>query len=147
MALAITGTGNGSLNNLALSANTGTILDTKKAGTVIQFVNASTQTNTSTTSTSYIDVGLSASITPTSSSNKIVVHLVASLEISRAGDAFSGGARILRDSTVIYTPPDDSGPISPYFGAFGAGLSLGIFRHNYAMLVCDSPPTTSSVTY
>ena len=55
MSLIISGGSNGSLNNLSLSGNTATIVDTARAGGVIQVVHASTTTNTSTTSsTSFI---------------------------------------------------------------------------------------------
>jgi hypothetical protein len=43
------------------------------AGAVIQVVNAISTTQVSTTSTSYVDTGLTASITPTSASSKILV--------------------------------------------------------------------------
>ena len=64
MALAITGTGNGSLNNLALSANTGTIVDTGRAGGIVQVVQETTTTTVQVTTATFTDTGLSASITP-----------------------------------------------------------------------------------
>ena len=73
MALAITGTGNGSLNNLALSANTGTVVDTARAGGVLQVVQATTTTAVTVATTTFTDTTLTASITPISSSNKVLV--------------------------------------------------------------------------
>ncbi len=58
---------------LTLPTNTGTLLSTKSAGTVLQVVNATYSTQLSTTSTSYVDTGLSASITPTSATSKILI--------------------------------------------------------------------------
>jgi len=120
------------------------------AGTIVQVVHASTTTETSTTSSTYTDTALSASITPTSSSNKIMVHVVANMGWSNggSGNSWAGGVRLLRDSTVIDTPNDDNGPISFYTGIFGvSGLSTGISRGQQPFLAFDSPATTSSVTY
>ena len=80
MALAITGTGNGSLNNLALSANTGTIVDTARAGGIVQvkFFNLA-DTGDDTTSTTFQDSTLTLSITPTSATNKILIQWAAVL--------------------------------------------------------------------
>ena len=46
---------------------------TMPTGSVLQVVQATTSTKASTTSTSYADTGLTASITPSSSSNKVLV--------------------------------------------------------------------------
>ncbi len=43
------------------------------AGSLLQVVNASTTTEVSTTSDTFIDTGLTASITPSSTSSKILV--------------------------------------------------------------------------
>jgi len=48
-------------------------------GKIGQIVTATTSTEVSNTSTSYADVGLSASITPTSTSSKVFVIVSASL--------------------------------------------------------------------
>jgi len=66
MSLIISGGSNGSLNNLTLSGNTATIVDTARAGGVIQVVHASTTTRTVSTSSTYTDTAITASITPTS---------------------------------------------------------------------------------
>jgi hypothetical protein len=118
------------------------------AGTIVQVVHASTTTNTSTTSSTFTDTALSASITPTSSSNKIMVHIVANSGWSRSSSAsWAGGLRILRDSTVIETPSDDNGPISFYTATFGQTANPGISRAQQSFFAYDSPATTSSTTY
>ena len=119
------------------------------AGTIVQVVHASTTTNTTTTSSTYTDTAITANITPTSSSNKIMVHIVANVGWSgSSANSWAGGIRILRDSTVIDTPNNDNGPISFYTGIFGvSGLSVGISRANMPFLAFDSPATTSSITY
>ena len=71
-------------NTLTLPAATGTILTTASSGqiipkaalptgSVLQVVQGTTLTDTTITSTSYTDTTLTASITPTSSSSKILV--------------------------------------------------------------------------
>ena len=65
--------------NDSTSQNTSAVISGKlptaklPAGSVLQVVQATTSTEVSTTSTSYVSAGLSASITPTSSSNKILI--------------------------------------------------------------------------
>jgi hypothetical protein len=118
------------------------------AGTIVQVVHSSTTTSTSTTSSTFTDTALSASITPTSSSNKIMVHIVANNGWSKSSSqSWAGGLRILRDSTVIETPSDDNGPISFYTATFGQTASAGISRSQQSFFAYDSPATTSSVTY
>ena len=58
---------------LTVPATTGTVLTNKTAGTVLQVVNSFYNTYVSTTSTSLTDTGLTATITPTSSTSKILV--------------------------------------------------------------------------
>ena len=118
------------------------------AGTIVQVVHASTTTSTSTTSTTFTDTALTASITPTSSSNKVMVHMVVNLGWSASdAQAWAGGLRILRDSTVIDTPSDNNGPISFYTGTFGQTANPGISRAQQSFFAYDSPATTSSTTY
>ena len=71
------------------------------SGGIIQMVQTIKTDTFATTSTSFVDVGLSASITPTSSSNKVLVRAVVC-----AGNGQSGSdnkIRVLRGSTVITT--------------------------------------------
>jgi hypothetical protein len=126
---------------LSLPAVTGTILtDTSpKAGNVIQVVNVTYSTQTSTTSTSYIDTGLSASITPTSSSNKILVL------VSQAGvGKESGGTgqrvhiRLMRGASQLF----EMEKLAGYTAANDTNV-IGSVSTSYL----DSPATTSSVTY
>ena len=102
-------------------------------GKVLQIISAS-QTNTVTsTSTSYADIsGLSVSITPSSSSNKlfIVYDVMCSNSETSRNDSF----QIVRDSTAIISPSnywrlDDTTSMSQLSGNF-----------------LDSPSTTSAVT-
>ena len=115
-------------------------------GSVIQ-VKQTVKTDTfSTTSTSLVDVtGLSVSITPSSSSNKILI-LIQCAVIS--GDAGSG-LSIVRDSTVLYQA-DSAGSRKIYSmsGQYGADGDNSKFSggSNFCCFL-DSPSTTSATTY
>ena len=141
MALALSGTSNGSLNNLSLSANTGTIVDTARAGGIIQVQTMLyTSSSFSTTSTSFVDVtGFSLSITPTSSSNKILCFVDALL---RTTGGFHENARseinLVRGSTVIN---------NKFVGQYIGNTDGNNMYIPTQIIFLDSPATTSSTTY
>jgi len=116
-------------------------------GSVIQVVSFATTSPASTQGQTYVDSGLSATITPSSASSRILVLVTQSVYIYRtAGSVARGGVRLLRDSTVILTPSTDvNGPINPYLEAGGTN---GIyFNSMYPITYLDSPATTSATTY
>lgn len=128
---------------LDLPAVSGTILTTTspKAGNVIQVVNATYSTATSTSSTSYVDSGLTISITPSSSSSKILA-IVDLSGVAKSSVDSGLYAQLVRGSTGIaefangwdlYTASSSN----PSF------LGIGSVSLNYL----DSPATTSSTTY
>ena len=131
---------------LDLPAVSGTILTTTspKAGNVIQVVQATTSTNVSVTTGGYTDTTLSATITPTSSSSKILVLVNQQFVLSGGSGSQYGGVRLLRDSTIIFYPPEYSGLPSEYgLGTYGSPGFYGRALINYL----DSPATTSATTY
>ena len=110
---------------LDLSANyafTGTITG---VGKVLQNVTADTTTQVSITSTTFTDSGLTASITPSSTSNKIAIFIHQGVYIARGGTGdLMGAIRLLRDSTVINQGYSDSiGGLNPYF-ALGTSQAM-----------------------
>ena len=117
------------------------------AGTVIQTISADTTTQVSITSTTFTDSGLTASITPTSSSNKIAVYINQAVYIFRSGNGdLQGGIKLLRDSTLINQGYSDAtGGLNPYFALGTTQAMYFSYWHNLVML--DSPSTTSAVTY
>ncbi len=132
----------------ALTENSNAVRTVATSGAILQVVHASSTTNTSTTSSTYTDTAITASITPTSSSNKIMVHIVANVGWSASSsNSWAGGVRILRDSTVIATPADSGGPISFYTATFGQTANPGISRAQQSFFAYDSPATNLSVTY
>ncbi len=112
------------------------------AGSVLQVV-STTKTDTFSVSTpNFVDVtGLSVSITPSSASNKILVHC--SVRFQSSGAATTG-YRLVRDSTAICI--GDAASLRPR-------LSSGYLVPNVESVVSDSltfldsPSTTSATTY
>ena len=114
-------------------------LATGVGGKILQFQSVKWGTYTSTTSTSYIDTGLTCNITPVSASSKIVI----AGRIQLVKTSYTAIARLLRDSTEIGSNPD-TGSNSDFFTFYTASsyMSIGVpFMHD------DSPNTTSQVTY
>ena len=106
-------------------------------GRILQMVQVKDETSLSSSSTSYVDTGLSASITPNSTSNKILV--LVSMGVFGADAAGSGGAaiKLLRDSTdLIVHSGLGAHPTITYIYTAGTSFSY-----------LDSPSSTSSITY
>ena len=102
---------------------------------IVQLITATTATPLTTTSTSYVDLGLSATITPTSASNRILVFVV--VQSNTEGNANGHGTQIVRDATNIFTSGNTT-------DTFRNAVSTR-FRAVYYYL--DSPSTTSATTY
>jgi len=131
---------------LTLPDNTGTILTSATttgfpAGSVIQVVSATYSTQTLVASTSYTDSGLSASITPSSSSSKILVVSSISADVVRQSNVVAFAySRLVRGATQII---EQGG----YFGAGTSSTGYVYFPHCHSIIYLDSPATTSSTTY
>jgi hypothetical protein len=110
-------------------------------GKVLQVVQASTTTSTTIASTSYVDTTLTASITPTSASNKIlVITSQACLAVNGANASVNFNTKLLRVSTQL---EEKNGEINCGVGA--NGFAVENFEASFVFL--DSPNTTSSTTY
>jgi hypothetical protein len=139
--LTVDGSGNISTpNNLTVS---GSFSAASGGGKVLQVLQAVKTDAFSTTSTSLVDVsGLSVSITPSSTSSKILVHI----DLCLTASYFIGHAQLVRNSTLIYRA-DSAGnrPIDTI--TFSQNPSNdGISQRSSAMYL-DSPSTTSATTY
>ena len=143
----------GAGNLVTVPSVTGTMITTASSGqsipkaalptgSVLQVVQGTPKSDTfSTTSTTLVDItGLSATITPTSSSSKILVFV----DLHIGYSIYAGVVHLLRGSTKIY--------------AGDGGLSRGgLYSNVYASpgnvlipvtAVCyDNPATTSATTY
>jgi hypothetical protein len=119
------------------------------SGKVLQVVQGTTETEVTVTGITFTDTTLTASITPISTSSKILILTSQSYYVRRASSAYAlCGARLLRGTTTIWNPnPEDSS------GSYGHGIHLlgtstttsayGTIDFNYL----DSPSTTSATTY
>jgi hypothetical protein len=107
------------------------------AGSVLQVVNATFATETTTASSSFSDTGLTASITPKFSTSKILVIV----DVSGSGKD-SGNTRLrlklLRGATDLFLFSSNGG-----FNGVTQSQEVGTCSTNYL----DSPATTSSTTY
>lgn len=109
---------------------------TMPAGAVLQVVQGSTTTNTSTTSSTYVAVtNLTASITPSSSTSKILVMV--NVNIFCQSSNVEGAITIYRNGADLSTGTG--------FADIYAGSSDLISQT--PMVYLDSPATTSSTTY
>jgi hypothetical protein len=110
-------------------------------GKVLQVVMGSTSTDTGITSTTFTDTNLSASITPTLSSSKVLILVTQQVALFKDVGNIASGFQILRDSTVIASRP------SPTAYGVASTANTARLRGNYAFNYLDSPATTSSTTY
>jgi hypothetical protein len=109
------------------------------AGQVIQVLSATDSTERTTTSTSFVTASntLSVTITPSSSSNKILIIVNGSLYSPDTGAYFFG--TIYRGATDLGAA-SNKGLLAIYNGAQDGASPL-------AMSYLDSPSTTSATTY
>ena len=135
----ITGASTGSTGTVITTGSSGQVIPKAAlpTGSVLQVVNATYSTYTTFSSSTYADSGLTASITPTSSTSKILV--IASINgTGKAGSNTALGARLLRNASVISNMDGDAG-----FDNSAGNNSIGSVMISYL----DSPATTSSTTY
>jgi hypothetical protein len=109
---------------------------TMPTGSVLQVLIADDSVGLTTSSTSYIDVGLSLTITPKSTSSKILCLWNAHGFLSAVGAGF--GSRLVRGSTTVFTTATN---YYVYGGSANSSRQTGEFKH------LDSPNTASAVTY
>ena len=135
------GSSNLSTINMASGVSPGTGM-----GKILQVVSVVDDTDTSITSATYTDTGLSANITPISTSSKILVTVNHNLRLSRSTGSVYGGIKLLRGSTDIFNPnPNDgNGPFG--LGYFSGETSMALSAFHTTQFL-DSPSSTSQVTY
>ena len=125
--------------NLPASQTTGNVLtaayvnDLRGAFRILQVVDAATSSVTSSTSATYADSGLTATITPQSATSKILILVAQSGFNGFAGQGL--GVRVMRGGTVLQTQID---------GVYG---STSTVLGTITIFGLDSPATTSATTY
>ena len=127
---------------LTLPTTSGTVLTNGTntnfpAGSVLQVVSATYNTQVTNSTSSYVDTGLTATITPSSTSSKILV-LLHQAEVGKETNNTYIAVQLLRGATVILTPA-----VSVGYTASSASNHTATVSAAYL----DSPATTSAVTY
>jgi hypothetical protein len=111
--------------------------ETAAGGKVLQVVSGSTSTGVQSTSSTFADTGLTATITPSATSSKILV--LANINGIARHTADAGmGLRLVRGSSDILTFADKALKVGGTGYVYGEGVGC-----NYL----DSPSTTSATTY
>ena len=130
----ITIDGNGDITGLAAGALPANVIG---AGAVLQVVQGTLTSQFSSTSTSFVDTGLSASITPITTSSKILISFTSEIIMTTNGalvacDIYRGASSLSGETTYGYV----------YAYTAGANPTMPlVFQY------LDSPSTTSSTTY
>jgi hypothetical protein len=129
----------GGTTGQVLAKATGTDMDftwtTAGSGKVLQVVNVIYGTETSTSSLTFADTGLTATITPTSATSKILVFMT--MPTFKDTNNTNGEFKLIRGATTIATLANAAKNGST------AGNDIGAVAINYL----DSPATTSATTY
>lgn len=138
--MAITINGSGTIAGISAGG-----LPLGAGGKFAQIVQAVKTDTASVTGGTFADVGLSAAITPSSSSSKILILVQANI----AGDVgYSAKGRLMRGSTAIHI--GDAAGNRPRATAEFTSTYSDSGNYNAAqvnMMFLDSPSTTSSTTY
>ena len=111
------------------------------SGRVLQVVEGSTSTLVTNATTTMVDTGLTASITPSSSSSKILVMFSQQATSSRTattGD-MNLDLQLLRGATVLIEYAD--------YAHYASAATLAYIGFQISATYLDSPATTSSTTY
>ena len=148
----IVGTADNTVGRLAVGTNGYTLVaDSVEAtglkwaapaagGKLLQVISASTTTNFTNNTTTYGDTGLTATITPSAATSKVMVIVSQSYFFNAtAADAYCK-VKLVRGATDIVT--------NSYFGYVSATGATAVGNMAIGSITClDSPSTTSATTY
>jgi hypothetical protein len=112
-------------------------------GKVLQVVQATYSTATTIATTTMTDTGLSASITPSSASSKVLILVSQGFFEEKDTSQMGFTQRIMRGATSVYTQDSSGSAGSYYIQGFASPRARGYVT----MIYLDSPSTTSSTTY
>ena len=119
-------------------------------GKVLQVVQGTTSTATNVSSTTFTDTTLSASITPSAATSKVLVMVSQFCNWGADDNEHGMALKLLRDSTDIYQPAGTDGEIGRllFINAYTTTTPKGTSGNTIASFnYLDSPSTTSSITY
>ena len=113
-------------------------------GNVLQVVTAETTTATTVSGTTYTDTTLTASITPSATSSKILVLIAQEYNFSASVTTFiKAGIKVVRTIGATATDIKETSGLTLNSATGSAAQFGGILP----ITILDSPSTTSSVTY
>ena len=119
----------------------------KGQGKIAQVISGTTTTSVSVSgNNTYVDTGLTASITPSATSSKILILLSQAVKLSsnNGTNENQGNLKLLRDSTNIFETPNNSDlRVSADYNSNNE-LIIGMRQ---AVNILDTPSTTSAITY
>ena len=137
-------------NNLVTSNGSGVITAAGfgKIGQVLTTGRSSSDSDQTITAASYTDMtNMSLSITPTSTSSKVLIVSYFQVRVFRQSSNSGGGSRIVRDSTTVFEPKaDGTGPYQFYLALGGTTSEYNLHAPCH-MSFLDTPATTSATTY
>jgi len=135
--------GNGDITGLVAGALPSTVIG---AGAVLQVVQANTLTETTIATTTYTDTTLTCSITPTSSTSKILVMINQQARMVGGSDPSGAGfkLRLLRGATNIIDFGSGGANTVELTADGGGNARLATYA---SVMYLDSPSTTSATTY
>ena len=110
------------------------------AGSVIQVVSSEQASDSSNTTQTFSDIGLSANITPSSASSKILVTAIVNGVHKSSTNLNQLQLRLMRDSTALGEFATEACHSDGHLNHMGIGTG-GATSH------LDSPNTTSQITY
>lgn len=145
----IVGTGADTFARLAVGGTNGHVLTVNSStatglawaaaaggGKILQVVQGTTTSQVSSTSTTFADTGVSATITPASTGSKILIFAMHKTYKSNQNAGNGCDIRIMRDATALFTHTSYGYTNSTLDNMFSIHLSY-----------VDSPNTTSAITY
>ena len=112
----------------------GTLDRLERAGNILQVVNQTYGAGLVTSSTSFVATGLAASITPSTTSSKILVLVSQTITPPTSGTNTFGRIALKKDSVIIFQ--DDR-----------LNLYSQYAHSTYSLSLLNAPSTTSAVTY
>ena len=114
----------------------------QQTGSILQVVQATTTTVVTISTTAYTDSNLTATITPTSATSKVLILVSQQYAYYRTAATTYFGTRLMRGATAIHTPTNIE------VGQNLTGVTnTAYFPSRYSLMYLDSPATTSATTY
>jgi hypothetical protein len=122
---------------LTVSGGVPTWANATGGGKVLQVVNFTSTASGGTSTSTFVDSSLTATITPAATTSKILVFVNINVQKDSGANSY-GGQRLLRGATVIASMGTQDG-----YTANGDANNIG----NTGITYLDSPSTTSATTY